>query len=334
MVTLIIVLIAVLASAITTQLVLRPKLKSVQSIDRSVIKENEENQRLKAKLEIEVARLDTSKIQKQRDIEDASRNLSQLNTILENRKQSIEDELKRSAKAAEITIGENLEKTAEIEREKLNKALAEIQEEYDSYMVECALSLNEAIEEKKTTITDFNAALQELQSKYFSIIEENKRAEEIKVKADFYRLQISDADLKEVQKLREIGKELRDPTPLNKMIWTQYFRNLWSELSGRVIGSGRRTGIYKITNLSNGMAQIGQAQDLRDRWSTHIKTGLGAETPTRNKLYPAMLTFGVENFTFEVLEECSSEQLNEREKFQIEFQDTTNYGQNVTRGGS
>ena len=55
--------------------------------------------------------------------------------------------------------------------------------------------------------------------------------------------------------------------------------------------------------------------DLRDRWSTHIKTGLGAETPTRNKLYPAMLAFGVENFTFEVLEECSSEQLNEREKF-------------------
>ena len=199
---------------------LRPKLKSVQSIDRSVIKENEENQRLKAKLEIEVARLDTFKIQKQRDIEDASRNLSQLNTILENRKQSIEDELKRSAKAAEITIGENLEKTAEIEREKLDKALAEIQEEYESYMVECALSLNEAIEEKRTTITDLNAALQELQSKYFFLFLENKRAEEIKVKADFYRLQISDADLKEVQKLREISKELRDPAPLNKMIWT------------------------------------------------------------------------------------------------------------------
>ncbi len=334
MVTLILVLIAVFVSAITTQLVLKPKLKSVQTLDRSVIKENEENQKVKARLEIEIANLNGSKTQKQKDIEEASKNLTQLNDILENRKRNIEEELKKSAKAAEITIGESLEKTAEVEREKLAEALEQIQQEYDSFVTECALSLNETIEDKKTTITDLETALQELQSKYFCIIEENKRAEEIKAKADFYKLQISEADLKEVQKLREISKELRDPTPLNKMIWTQYFRNPWSELSGRVIGSGRHTGIYKITNLSNGMAQIGQAVDLRDRWSTHIKTGLGAETPTRNKLYPAMLAFGVENFTFEVLEECSSEQLNEREKFQIQFYDTTNYGQNVTRGGS
>jgi hypothetical protein len=31
---------------------------------------------------------------------------------------------------------------------------------------------------------------------------------------------------------------------------------------------------------------------------------LGAEAPTKNKLYPAMASIGVENFTFEVIEEC------------------------------
>ena len=54
--------------------------------------------------------------------------------------------------------------------------------------------------------------------------------------------------------------------------------------------------------------------------------GLGAETPGRNKLYPAMAADGVENFTFEILEECPANQLNEREKFYIEFYDSNNYG--------
>jgi hypothetical protein len=33
---------------------------------------------------------------------------------------------------------------------------------------------------------------------------------------------------------------------------------------------------------------IGQARDIGDRWKTHIKCGLGIDTPA-NKLYTAML---------------------------------------------
>jgi group I intron endonuclease len=101
-----------------------------------------------------------------------------------------------------------------------------------------------------------------------------------------------------------------------------------------VVGAGTKTGIYKITNLTNGMAYIGQSRNIKDRWADHIKVGLGADTVTRNKLYPAMLSTGVENFTFEILEICSAEELNEREKFYIDFYDTVNYGYNVTKGGS
>lgn len=74
--------------------------------------------------------------------------------------------------------------------------------------------------EKQSSITELILTLDNLKSKVQAINEENKRAEEIKSKADFYKLQISDTDLEEVQKLRKIAKELRDPIPLNKMIWT------------------------------------------------------------------------------------------------------------------
>jgi hypothetical protein len=59
--------------------------------------------------------------------------------------------------------------------------------------------------------------------------------------------------------------------------------------------------------------------DIAERWRQHIKRGVGAETPTRNKLYPAMLSIGVENFTFEVIEECDRTQLDEKEDFYQEF---------------
>jgi hypothetical protein len=49
------------------------------------------------------------------------------------------------------------------------------------------------------------------------------------------------------------------------------------------------------------MCYVGQAANVAERWRQHIKRGLGAEAPTRNKLYPAMAQYGVETFTFALL---------------------------------
>ena len=179
-----------------------------------------------------------------------------------------------------------------------------------------------------------NEAIEALKKKVEAIVEANRRLEEEKDKQNFYKLQISEIDLEEISKLRELGKVLRDNTPLNKLIWTYYFRNPYNELCGRVVGTTAKSGIYKLTNQIDGKVYIGQSVNIKDRWGTHIKMGLGAETPSRNKLYSAMLKDGVENFTFEVLEECPSSQLNEREKFYIDFFSSSEYGYNSTRGGS
>ena len=84
---------------------------------------------------------------------------------------------------------------------------------------------------------------------------------------------------------------------------------------GRVVGKECRTGIYKLTNLTNQMCYVGQSVNIAERFKQHIKRGLGAETATNNKLYPAMKENGVENFSFEIIEDCEKNQLNEREKF-------------------
>ena len=80
------------------------------------------------------------------------------------------------------------------------------------------------------------------------------------------------------------------------------------------------------------MCYIGQAKDIDDRWKEHMKCGLGIDTPVGNKLYQAMKEIGPENFTFELLEACPIEQLDEKEKFYIELYQAKDYGYNSTQG--
>ena len=73
---------------------------------------------------------------------------------------------------------------------------------------------------------------------------------------------------------------------------------------------------------------------LHDRWNEHAKCGLGIDTPAGNKLYKAMQEYGLWNFSWEVLEECPKEKLNEREKYFIDLYDSYNYGYNSNKGVS
>jgi hypothetical protein len=115
--------------------------------------------------------------------------------------------------------------------------------------------------------------------------------------------------------LRTVEPYLRDKEPLNKVIWKVYYEKPTTDMIGRVVGSGIHTGIYKITEIETGKCYVGQAANIADRWKQHIKRGVGAEAPTRNKLYPAMNAIGPENFTFEIIEECDRAKLDAREDY-------------------
>ena len=174
--------------------------------------------------------------------------------------------------------------------------------------------------------------LSDLQKKINSIIEVNKRNELEKSKKDFYRLQLSNLDIEEIKKIRSIEPYLRQKEPLNKVIWKIYYEKPYNDLIGRIIGNKKIMGIYKITNMLNGKIYIGQSVDIAERFRQHIKRGIGADTPTQSKLYPAMLQDGVENFTFEIIEECPQSQLSEREKFYTDIYEAQSFGY-VTRKG-
>lgn len=52
--------------------------------------------------------------------------------------------------------------------------------------------------------------------------------------------------------------------------------------------------------------------------------------PTK-KIYQAFNQYGIDNFTFEVIEECEANKLNEREQYWIDYYDCYNNGYNMSR---
>lgn len=91
-------------------------------------------------------------------------------------------------------------------------------------------------------------------------------------------------------------------------------------------------GIYKITNKINNHSYIGLSTHIEDRWNYH-KNPYNWKRESNKTLYKAIIKYGIDNFQFEVLEECSPEQLDEKEKYYIELYDTYYNGYNITSGG-
>ncbi len=199
----------------------------------------------------------------------------------------------------------------------------------NSQYLEILADLSKTSIDTTESIIELEKKLKELKSKHDAVVEDYKRAQEMNNKKDFYRLQLTDIDLKEIKKLREVEPYLRDARPLNKVIWSVYYEHPYTDLTGRIMGREKRTGIYKLTNLTNNMVYIGQAVNIAERWKQHIKCAIGADSAPNNKLYPVMRAIGPENFTFEIMEECLPEELNEREQYWQDFYKAKEFGYSV-----
>lgn len=90
-------------------------------------------------------------------------------------------------------------------------------------------------------------------------------------------------------------------------------------------------GIYKIQNCINQKVYIGQSVDIKRRWKSHRTSFNTQDYP----IYRAMRKYGLDNFSFEIVEECDKSQLNEREIYWISYYQSNNpdFGYNLTKGG-
>ena len=93
-------------------------------------------------------------------------------------------------------------------------------------------------------------------------------------------------------------------------------------------------GIYSIENKTNHKKYIGQSVNIKSRWTKH-KAELNNGNHDNDYLQKSWNKYGEENFEFIILEECSKDMLNERERYYIDLYNTMNrdYGYNLKSGG-
>lgn len=85
------------------------------------------------------------------------------------------------------------------------------------------------------------------------------------------------------------------------------------------------SGVYKITNQVNGKSYIGKTINFRRRYNCYLSGYRYQDTNRINEYFlTSMNKYGIENFIFEVVEECDIDILSDRELHWMLYYNSTN----------
>lgn len=355
-------IISIILIIISIQLIIYSckQLKSVHQINESVDNANqlkeEKSKELDAEISKKEAEFNTKYLtyakelnEKRNELEFLQRNVTskqeELDYIQSTVTKTTENQKQLSQSAFEnyceylIKSYDEKEKEYNEDLERLNKAYVDAQEREIKNLEATKEENNKQLEEEKERIKQEIAAAQEvldqIRATRDAALKAQLREQEIKENNDNFRLKMSETYLKDISLLKSIKPQISNSIVIDKIIWSNYYQPIAKVRFPQIIGKATACGIYKLTDLTSGLAYIGQSNDICDRQKQHCKNALGVgNVTTENKLYKSMREDGLFNFTFEVLEECEPRLLDEKEKYYIGLYDTYNYGLNGTQGNS
>ena len=276
------------------------------------------------------------------EVDNKNQELLQLNKELETNKTILDNNIKEKKEQLN-DIQNNISKTIDSQKELSQKAFEnycevldnqykEYEEEYKIYQENLETSYSNKQLELMRALDETRAELDKIKATRTAAIQAQTREKEIEDKLSFYCLTIAETELRDIAVLESIKSKLVNPRILSMLIWQTYWQKPLNRLIADVVGTGTMSGIYKITNVKTKECYIGQAVSISDRFKQHCKAACGIDTPAGNKLYKAMQEYGIQNFSWEVLESVPAIQLNEKEAYYINLYDSKNYGYNSNIG--
>lgn len=212
----------------------------------------------------------------------------------------------------------------ELEEKRKQELLQRQLDDFIASAAETKKSVNEEIEELRSLLEDYK-------SKRDLINQAIVHEKEIHEQQDFYRIVLNESDKEDIQLLNTIEMRLHSREALYKLIYDVFYKKPLNDMINRVLQGKEFCGIYRITNLKTNEAYIGKSTNIKTRWQNHCKTAIGLDGMARTKIHSAMKEYGIDNFSFEVLEKCTKETYSEREKYWINFYETNVYGYNIQK---
>ena len=232
----------------------------------------------------------------------------------------VDEKIEDYEKLKLIQLNHSLELEEQRKRELLQRQL----DDFIASAAETKKSVNEEIEELRFLLEDYK-------SKRDLINQAIVHEKEIREQQDFYRIVLNESDKEDIQLLNTIEMRLHSREALYKLIYDVFYKKPLNDMINRVLQGKEFCGIYRITNLKTNEAYIGKSTNIKTRWQNHCKTAIGLDGMARTKIHSAMKEYGIDNFSFEVLEKCTKENYSEREKYWINFYETNVYGYNIQK---
>lgn len=246
--------------------------------------------------------------------------------------QRVKDEEKHAEKIRQVLLQkfEEEQRALEIEYQKLREEKERESSEKQQKLEEEYLQL---VQEKQESINEVNKKLAALKATRDAVVAANRREREVSDSPRVYNIQMDEDDNSDIRYIFSIMGKLHNPTVLGKYIWSTYYQKKYKALATNVLGDDAVCGIYKITNQLTKECYVGQSKNIAKRWSEHLRSACGASAASKsNVLYDAMKRDGISNFSFELLERCDPEDLDEKEAYFISLYSADTIGYNCTRG--
>lgn len=283
----------------------------------------------KEKLEFEI-RYDLKRLEDQRDQINAEiigkqTALQEISSKVKTYEEQLRDMALTNAKRYEETLMNIAKDKVEAEQEKMQKAA---QESFEKTMTEMDVQAKAA----RAQIEILTKEIAEYSAKQTAINEAILRQRALEEQQDFYRVCLGPEAANDVEILKEARRNLKKPEIIDKIIYDNYIAKPVLEMIKRVLQNTTCSGIYKITCIKTGEIYIGKSVDIKSRWQQHCKSAFNCGTIAHSLLHTKMKQYGIENFTFELVEQVPKEQLSEREKFYIDFYKTKETGLNERNG--
>ena len=288
------------------------------------------------------SQLDNLRRQKEdlnKDIQQRTGQLASLTTQLTCLNRDIDTQRKR-ALVYEKELRANAEEMAKTyEQDLLKVADARVAAKKEGMLKAAMTEHEETMTKLNTQASEAKQQIQELQNeikiytaKQTAINEAILRQRALEEQQDFYRVCLTPETVSDVFILNEARQNLKKPEIIDKIIYDNYIAKPVLEMIKRVLQNTTCSGIYKITCQKTGEIYIGKSTDVKTRWQQHCKSAFNCGTIAHSLLHTKMRQYGLECFTFELLEKVPKDQLTEREKFYIDFYKTKEIGLNERSG--
>ena len=231
------------------------------------------------------------------------------------------DEQVRAYKQKNLT---SIQKQLEEEKQKAQTEREALRQELDKYEQDRRQILTEELENLTAQVEDYR-------EKQRLVNEALLRERAVKEQQDFYRVKLSPEEKEDIQNLTAFLPKIHNSSALYKIVYDLFVSRAVKEMEKRVLNNESFSGIYKITG-PDGRIYIGKSTDIKSRWQQHCKSAFHTGTISWAAIHDEMEKVGIDQFTFEVIERTSKENLTDREKFWIRFYDSDKTGYNMRVG--